>query len=143
MPNLAALMRNEVTRLARKEVKAGIAQLQKSNQILRTKVNAQKKQLTALENRVSQLEKNGPGQSAKSPSTEAVAKARITGRTVIALRRKLGLSRPKLAMLLSAHPNTILYWETGRNKPNAEAKVKIIQLRRMGKREISRKLKGK
>jgi putative transcriptional regulator len=49
----------------------------------------------------------------------------VTGPEVLALRRRLNVSRAVLAARLRTNPRTLENWEQGRAKPNAQAALLI------------------
>jgi putative transcriptional regulator len=55
---------------------------------------------------------------------------RVSGETVRETRRRLGLSRSVFAYRLGVNLRTIERWEQGRSKPNEQAAVLILLVRR-------------
>ncbi|OGV56138.1 MAG: hypothetical protein A2X49_14625 [Lentisphaerae bacterium GWF2_52_8] len=139
MPNIAVVLKEEILRLARKEVKTAlgsahetIASLRKANTESKKRIAELEKQLAALVKRV------GMDKQPAAPSPESLEGARVSAGSIGRLRKRLHLSRSKMAKLLGVNANSIYLWELGRATPRAQAKAKILQLRSMGKRDIKK-----
>ena len=114
MPNIMKALKDEIIRLARKESKSVATPLSKSS-------TGNRKACADLKKRVAQLEQACRGlqdQVAKliaaqppAPVEEPAAPARITGKGVRSLRRKLKISQDALAKLLYVSPNSVYKWE--------------------------------
>ena len=61
----------------------------------------------------------------RTVEVKAVAPVDVTADDLIALRRRLNVSRAVLAARLRINPRTLENWEQGRAKPNAQAAVLI------------------
>jgi DNA-binding transcriptional regulator YiaG len=144
MANFVALMKEEISRLARKEVKTAVAPAMERISSLKQTVSEQKKSITALEKELKTLKKKLGVEDKKSAavelSDEVIESARITAKTVSSLRAKLELSRNQMAKLLGVNANSIYLWEQDKASPRNAAKAEIIKLRSMGKREIKKML---
>lgn len=143
MPNIAKLLKDEITRLARREVKASITSLRKDNAALKRFAADMKRRLVVLESANKRLVKA----EAANPKPDAGAdgvKARITGRMIRSIRSRLGLSQDAFARLVGVSGQSVYQWEhaEGRLKFRGDTKERIIAIRKMGKREVAEKLKG-
>jgi DNA-binding transcriptional regulator YiaG len=138
MSSIAAILKQEITRLARKEIRTETDQLKKAVARYRSDIAALKRQNAELSQRLAQLEKL----TAKSTPTSVVLKgetpagARFRADGLKKLRDRLGLSAPALASILGVSPQTIYNWESKATRPNDEQLAKIVILRKMGKREV-------
>lgn len=139
MPNYASVLNDEISRIARREIKAEVTPLAKRNLELRKKVSTQAKQIAALEAKLSKFEKALGIEDVipVSMTEEEVNKGRVTPKYISNVRSKYELSRNDMAFLLDVNANSIYLWETGRANPRWEAKAKVIQLRNMGKRKVN------
>ena len=91
MPNLATVMKNEIVRLARKEVRAEVLTLRKAATSSRTDINALKRRVAALEKQISSLSKASPAKEVE-PENESTP-IRFSSKGFAALR--LGLIYPQ------------------------------------------------
>ena len=140
MPNLSQVLRSEIIRISRKEIKAAITPVKTSNQSLRLEISRLKKQVAELE----KIKKQVIVKSNKVPAVtpEEVQKARFTSNTIKKLRQKLGISQDTLAKLMGISGNTVALMEkkTGRLKLRQKTIESLILVRGMGKRDVQKKL---
>lgn len=142
MPNIAKLLKDEITRLARREIKTSVAGLRKDNTALKRTAADLKRRLAAVESmskRLAKAESDIPKRNTGSDAT----KARITGKMIRSMRSRLGLSQDDFANLAGVSGQSVLHWEhaTGRLKFRGDTKQRIVAIRKMGKREVKEYLK--
>ena len=144
MPNIETIIKAEITRLAKKEVKA-------ASSPLAGEVRSMKKKLSDLSKKFGPLEKwtkdkirqdEEKKAQLKAPADE-VKKSRLSPRWIRNLREKLGLSQNKLAILIGASLGTVAMWEKGKFAPRKDKKAALIALRKLGKREVGKMLEKK
>ena len=119
MPNVMSALKDEIARLSRKEVKAAVMPLRKPSVAARKTLAALKRRVEALEREVAALRRVCRTSAAEAaPTSAAVAepKARITAKTVKALRRKLKLSVTQFAKLVGVTPKWIYMWDASRRR---------------------------
>ena len=142
MPNLAAVLKTEIARLARRSTRPLYIPLKKDVAALKRAL-AQQRRLTAQLARdnarlVADLNSRHAAPSMASP--DEVQHARMSPRLVRSQRARLGLARDSFAKLLGVTGGAVLAWESGRSKPRATAKAAIIAIRSLGKREARERL---
>lgn len=136
MPSFTAILKTEITRLARKEIRGEIEPLKKANAGYRRDIAALKRQVRDLEREI------GRNAKAKSP---AVAKpqekpAGITSKGLKSLRAKLGLSAADFGRLIDASAQSVYNWESGKAAPRRPQVAAIVAVRAIGKREAAARL---
>lgn len=132
MANLAQLLKSEITRLARREIRAEVESLRKASAQHRADIAALKRQLGEQQRLIARLVKAGR-QTRPEPAGEAQAlRFRAAGFT--SLRKKLDLSAAEMGRLIGVTLQTIYHWEHGQSRPRAAQLVRIAQVRKMGKR---------
>lgn len=142
MPNLNEVLRAEITRLARKEIKG---QLEVSKQMVskhRHEIAALKREVKALETRLGRIQKGSASQAtetANEDSTE-LGNVRFSAKSVRSQRRRLNLSAAEFAKLLGVSAQTIYLWESGRSRPRQAQLQSLVAVREMGRREAQAKL---
>lgn len=144
MPNVMQVIRSEITRLARKEVKTSVTKVHKPTVQLKHDVAALKRTVAALVKASNimrgVLEKIVSAQPTEAP--EQAAKARLTGRGIRSLRRKLRLSQVDFGRLIGVTAKAVVNMEK-KNGPLSVRKVTraaILGIRGMGAREAKAKL---
>jgi transcriptional regulator with XRE-family HTH domain len=147
MPNVNAVINEQIRRLARREVRTSSVIVKRATSQYRHAIALLKKQVAALTRRLGQIEKRGPG-AAISESTgggggggAVIEGARFRAMGVKAHRAKLGLSAADYAKLVGVSPLTIYHWEHGKARPrNKETLGKWLAIRGLGKREALERL---
>jgi DNA-binding transcriptional regulator YiaG len=143
MANLASVLKDEIRRLARKEVKANVTATRQAVSRYRRDIAALKRQLAQQAKKIAQLEGRvaSGGRSETATSAEAVDEGtRFSRRSVKAQRRRLGLSGAEYAKLIGVSPLTIYNWENGKTRPRAGQFAQLVAVRNIGKREAKARL---
>jgi DNA-binding transcriptional regulator YiaG len=141
MSHIAQVLKSEIVRLSRKEVKSAVNPLRSSNFLLRKNVAELKKRVGALETENKRLSVIAQKEQARV-SPDLVEKVRITSKGVRILRTKLGLSQDSFAKLLGVSSQAVYSMEhkQGRLRLRQGTLSNMISLRGIGKREAKRKL---
>ena len=139
MPNIGAVLKSEISRLARKEIRGETQQLKKQ-------VAHYRAELVALAKRQRELEKQLKRQS-KATKPASVVEEGSPGKTLrfsasglAKQRQRLGLSARDVGALLGVSPLSIYKWESGTVRPRARQLAAIASLRTLGKREAAARL---
>lgn len=146
MPNIGVMLKDEIRRLARKEVKEATAKLHKSNVLLKRAVADHKRRIADLERQNKQLLAEAESRRAKTlkASDTEVGRARITGDMIRRTRAKLRLSQSELAKLLGVSGQSVYQWERkgGRLQLRGGTKAAVVEVRTLGAREAKRRLES-
>lgn len=140
MPGIAALLKQEITRLARKEAKAHTEALRRSNAQYRRDIALLKRQVGGLLKQVSFLEQQERGRVAKGPSKADVEGKRFSPAGLKAHRERLGLSAADYGKLVGVTGQTVYNWENGKSRPADEQFAAVVALRELGKRAVAKRL---
>ncbi len=144
MPNIANVLKAEITRLARKEVRDEVDGLRKASAAQRSEIAALKRRLLALESAIKRLSKSQPIAAAPRVATVADDERglglRFRAAGMAANRKRLGLSAADFGLLVGATGQSIHAWESGKAKPRQQAVAAIAALRGVGKREVAERL---
>lgn len=143
MPNVAVVLKEEITRLARKEVKQHVLPLKKVIAEQRRTIADLKRRLDRLERGQGFLEKQEKRRLAEptdTPSGAAGDAPRFSPKWVLADRKRLGFSAKDYAKLVGVSMLTIYNWEKGKSKPRAQQLNAWANIRGIGKREALRRL---
>lgn len=132
MANLAQLLKSEITRLARREIRAEVESLRKASAQHRADIAALKRQLGEQQRLIARLVKAGRQTRPESAGEAQALRFRAAGFT--SLRKKLDLSAAEMGRLIGVTLQTIYHWEHGQSRPRAAQLVRIAQVRKMGKR---------
>ncbi len=137
MPNLSTILKGEITRLARKEIKAAVDPVRKASAGQRREIAELKRQVAALQRDLKAALK--PSKVLKQEG-EASASKRFSAKGLKSLRAKLGLSAGEFGLLVGASGQSIYKWETGKAVPRASQLPALASVRGIGKREAAKRL---
>lgn len=142
MPNIAAVLKEEICRLAKKEIKANtsstkgaVAQFRRDIAKLKRQATAQAKEIAFLK----ALEKKRFGQP-EIKGEEELEGVRFSARSVKAQRRRLKLSAADYGKLVGVSGLTIYNWEQGKARPRKQQFAALVAVRDLGRREAVRRL---
>lgn len=146
MPNIAKILKEEIQRLARKEVKGATANLHRDNVVLKRAVSNLKRRLASMERTNKQLLKYARKHQAEGGEINEgdVDKSRITAKMIRSIRAKLNLSQAELAALLGVSGQSVYQWEhkEGRLTFRGSTRAAIVALRKMNRKEAQKRLEG-
>lgn len=140
MPNIATVLKQEITRLARKEIKRQTDALRKSVSALRSEVAALKRELKAQGAAFRQAQRTGNAVKDQLVAVEGGQDARFSAKGLVSLRRRLGLSASDLGRLIGASGQSVYGWEAGTTRPRVRQIAAIAAIRTLGKREARQRL---
>jgi DNA-binding transcriptional regulator YiaG len=141
MPNFAAAIKQEILRLARKEVKSETSATKQAVAQYRRDIANLKRQLRSQEKKIAFLESREKKRLGDATQVEEPAESvRFSARSVRAQRERLGLSAADYAKLVGVSSLTIYNWEHGKTRPRAEQLAALVALRGIGKREALHRL---
>ena len=135
MPNLATILKQEIVRLARKEVRAEVQLLRKTGAQSRTDIAALKRRVAALEKQLVRLGKAAVAKKADSVQ-QATTGVRFSAKGFAALRRRLDLSASDMGLLLGVSDQSVYKWERG-VRPRVQQLPQIAALRKLSKRQAT------
>jgi DNA-binding transcriptional regulator YiaG len=140
MANIASLLKSEIARVARKEVRAETSNLKKAVATYRAEIAALKRRAQAQESRLRQLSKAQARQPTVESPAEPERKLRFTAKGLASQRRRLGLSVADCGLLLGTSGQSIYNWEEGKAHPRSRHLQAIASLRTLGKKEAASRL---
>lgn len=141
MSALANQLKSEISRLAKKEIRAETQALKKAASQYRSDIAALKKRLGAMEALLKKLSRpsaRGHAHEAAKDTAGGVLRFRAGG--FASLRKKLGISAAEMGQLLGVSAQSVYHWEAGKTRPRSSQLQAIALVRKMGKREVAAKL---
>jgi DNA-binding transcriptional regulator YiaG len=140
MPNIASVLKDEISRIARKEIRSETTVLKKASAQYRRDIAELKRQVSNLQGRVALIEKQVL-RNVSSQVTEADAKGiRFTAKGLRSQRKRLGLSAADYGKLVGVGTQTIYNWESEISRPHKKQLPVLASLRSMGKRQAQARL---
>ncbi|MDB5942538.1 MAG: transcriptional regulator, family-like protein [Ramlibacter sp.] len=142
MPNIANLLKSEIARVARREVRAETKGLKQAIAPYRAQIAELKRRTRELEQQVNRL-----GRVAKKTAASAGPEGdtgsrnlRFSAKGLAAQRKRLGLSAQAFGALIGASGQSVYKWEEGKTRPRAKHLPAIASLRTIGKKEAAARL---
>jgi DNA-binding transcriptional regulator YiaG len=140
MTNIAVAFRQEITRLARREIRSQTQGLRKASAQFRRDIAELKRHASKLKSGVALLERR-VGKDVAPHITEAdPAKVRYSAKSVVARRRSLGISAADYGKLIGVTGHTVYKWEHGTSRPRRAQLSALASVRRLGKTEALARL---
>jgi DNA-binding transcriptional regulator YiaG len=118
MPNIAALLKTEIARLARKEVRAQTGTLKRAAGTYRSEIAALKRRTDAIERQLRHAQKAQHSAPSAEPKKQD-AGLRFSPKGLASHRKRLGLSASDMGKLLGASGQSVYKWESGEARPRA------------------------
>lgn len=140
MPNLSAVLKNEIARLSKREARKLVSPTQAAVYSHRKQLAALKRQVQMLEREVAALRRRSPAVAAPTAEEEGGGKHRFTAKGLKSLRGRLGLSAEEFGRLIDVSAQTVYGWESERTSPRRRQIPVIAGLRKIGKKEAQRRL---
>lgn len=136
MPNIASVLKAEITRIARKEIRAETESLKNASAASRAEIAALKRRCQSLEQELRRLGKSVP-KPALAPAPAAEGPIRFSAKGLASHRRRLELSADALGVLVGASGQSIYNWESGSARPRAVHLQAIAALRSLSKQQAA------
>lgn len=139
MSNLVATLKAEISRVARKEVRAEIDSLKKSSASYRSGIADLRRQVALLEKELRRVSKGVPPAVDRAEAGGAATektKRRFSAARLAAHREKLGISAASYGELIGVSGQTIYHWEQGRARPHAAQLEILAGVRSISKAQI-------
>src|SRR3989304_1530801 len=144
MGKLEGMIKFEIVRLAKREMKKISVPLSRDVWSLKGTVSQLRKAVLALQritaNQQKELEK---GKMVLEAPPEEVKESRFSPRLIRSLRGHLGITQKELAILTGVTVGAIHQWESGQFKPSMKKKAVMVALRKLGRREVRKLLEAK
>tara|TARA_B100000315_G_C14218710_1_gene425443 strand:+ start:87 stop:527 length:441 start_codon:yes stop_codon:yes gene_type:complete len=138
MPDVGKVLRDEISRLAKKEVKQATDPLMKHIRDLQKTVREQRQRITTLEKgRAKKSEKTSVPKIVPGDGQEVV---RIPEGSIKKQRERLGLSQREMGLLLDVTALSVSNWERGEASPRGQNRDGFAALRKMGRRDVRERL---
>jgi DNA-binding transcriptional regulator YiaG len=140
MPNIATAFREEILRLARKEIRMQTSVLKKASAQYRRDIAELKRRIAELQRKVSLLEKQARKELSAQPAEVDIEQVRFSAKGLRSHRQRLGLSAADYGKLIGVTGQTIYSWERETSRPRRQQVARIAALRHLGKREARGRL---
>jgi DNA-binding transcriptional regulator YiaG len=137
--NIAAMLKSEISRLARKELRTETEALKTASAKYRGEIAALKRDVAELKRQLKVLSKRATGDRPEKTEVghDQPIRIRFSAKGLAAQRQRLGLSAENFGKLIGVSGQTIYLWEAEKTKPRNGQLQSIATVRKMGKREAA------
>ena len=140
MPSIAVVLKEEIVRLSRKEIRRQTNALRNASAQYRRDIAALKRRVADLRRKVTPLEKQVRKNVPAQPAEVDAEHVRFTAKGLRSQRRRLGLSAGDYGRLLGVTDQAVYNWEHEIARPRKEQIARIASLRHLGKRDAHARL---
>ncbi|MFZ9284692.1 MAG: helix-turn-helix domain-containing protein [Burkholderiaceae bacterium] len=147
MPDLATTLKQEISRLARKELRREVDALKKAASAYRADIAALKRTVAELHKAIKVLSRQKAGVASGAAGVKrgaaddaSAGKLRFRPGGMATNRKRLGLSAADFGLLVGASSQSVYLWEQGKARPSGKSLIAISSLRGIGKREATARL---
>ena len=139
MSNVASVLKEEISRTSRKEIRRETSSLKKSFTTHRSEIAALKRRVLELERQLRRVGRGGSESPPTAANLDSVSPGtRFSAKSMAAQRRRLGLSADQCGLLIGASGQSVYNWEEGKARPRAQHLAAIFALRNLGRRQAGR-----
>lgn len=146
MPNLAKLLKDEISRISRREIKKELDPIKALLTAQRKTISELKKKAAGLDVANRKLQRAVPAAPARGAAAEEEGGSRqwFTGKGVRSMRKKLKLSQADFAKLAGVSDQSVYNWErqNGKLLLRQATAAKLAEIRGLGIRGAKSKLEG-
>lgn len=141
MPNIGTVLRDEISRLSRREIRSQVDPTKKAAGQHRRDIALLKRQIAQLERQVAQLSRRVFGARPEASPDAAARAMRFSAKGLQSQRRRLRISAADFGKLVGVSAQTIYNWERDASRPRSDQRARLAALRGIGKREAGARLK--
>ena len=138
MSNVASVLKEEISRVARKEIRLETNSIKKSSTTHRSEIAALKRRVQELERQLRRLSRGGQSYSPAAANEDTISPStRFSAKSMAAQRKRLGLSAAECGLLIGASSQSVYNWEEGNVRPRAQHLPAIFALGNLGRRQAN------
>ena len=144
MGKIEGIIKSEIMRLAKREIRKISVPLGRDVRSLKSAVSQLRRAVLTLQRiKAIQQKELEKGKKPLEAAPEEVKVSRFSPRLIRSLRGHLGITQKELAILTGVTVGAIHQWESGQFKPSMKKKAVMVAIRKLGRREVRKLLEGK
>lgn len=140
MPNIASILKQEITRLARREARTLTKPLQRAVAQFRREIAELKRRNAKAQLELKRIKRLSGDAAAPKQAEDDTARARFSVVSVKSQRRRLNLSAAEFGKLIGVTGHTVYMWEHGVSRPRASQRAAFAGVRLLGKKAARARL---
>ena len=135
MGKLEGIIKDEIIRLAKREMRMKFVPLRRDVRSLKITASQLRKSVLGLQRVVSQQERQMGQKPVPEVTPEDMKKARFSPRLIKSLRKHLGVSQKEMTKLAGVTTGAVFQWESGKFEPRDDKKKILVGLRKLGRQK--------
>lgn len=140
MPNLGIVLKQEIARIARRELRSHVTAARKASAQHRHHIATLRRHIAALEKKLATLATRSTEKQTPRSTEEEEARVRFAPKGLRSLRERLGLSAERFGKLIGVSGQSVYNWEHRITTPRTRQLQAIAAVRGIGKREAMARL---
>jgi DNA-binding transcriptional regulator YiaG len=140
MPNVTAMLKSEIIKLAHKELSSQVREIKKVSVLNRRDIAALKQMITKLQQHVGRGNRIVAEKATAYSDSETTTRIRFTANGLCSERKRLGLSADDYGKLVGVSAQSIYNWEGEVTRPRKKHVRSIAAVRGIGKKEARARL---
>lgn len=142
MPNLGNVIKQEIARIARRELRSHVTAARKASAQHRHHIANLRRHIAELERKIAALASTNVAKPASTPVEMTETRVRFAPKGLRSLRERLGLSAERFGKLIGVSGQSVYNWEHRITIPRARQLQAIAAVRGIGKREATARLEA-
>ena len=144
MGKVESIIKSEIIRLAKGEMRQVSIPLGRDVRLLKNTVSQLRKSVLSLERFAAQKQKElSKREIGLEAPPEEIKQSRFSPRLLQSLRKRLGITQKELAILTGVTIGAAHLWETGKFRPKDNKMGALVALRKLNRRQVRELLKQK
>ena len=141
MGKVGSIIKSEIIRLAKREMRKLSVPLGRDVRSLKNTVSQLRKSVLAIERFVVQKQKELSKREIRLEAPpEELKKSRFSPRLIRSLRKKLRITQKELAVLAGVTVGAVQKWETGKFRPKNDKRAALVGLKKLGRQSVRKLL---
>jgi DNA-binding transcriptional regulator YiaG len=144
MGKVETIIKSEIIRLAKGEMRKVSIPLGRDVRLLKNTVSQLRKSVLSLERFAAQKQKELSNREIRLEAPpEEIKQSRFSPRLLQSLRKRLGITQKELAILAGVTVGAAHLWETGKFRPKDNKMGVLVALKKLNRREVRELLNQK
>ena len=137
MGKVETIIKSEIIRLAKREMRKVSVPLGRDIRLLKSTVSQIRKAVLVLQRFVAQKQKELAKREIRLEAPpEEIKQSRFSPRLLQSLRKRLGITQKEIAILAGVSLGAAHLWETGKFRPKENKMGVLVALRKLNRREV-------
>ena len=144
MGKVGSIIKSEIIRLAKRELRKDSIPLKRDVRLLKNMISPLRKSVLTLEQFAAHQQKELSKREMRLEAPpEEIKQSRFSPRLLQSLRKRLGITQKELAILAGVTVGAAHLWEKGKVRPKDTKKSVFVALRKLNRRQVRELLNQK